>query len=251
MTSFFCAPRIGRFHIVAVAATILLCACSEPQPPAQSDSRPDLTRAQSNSAEPADSTTPGSSPVKVLFFGDSITAGYGLQDETDAFPFVFERIAVENGFDVDITASGNSGETTAGGLRRIDWVMRTPYDVVVIELGGNDGLRGVPASNARANLAAIVRKVREHAPNSTVVVAGMRLPPSMGAAYVGDFESIYEQVADDTGSKLLPFILQDVGGVSELNQRDGIHPTAKGHEIIGRNVWLFLKPILESTRVGS
>jgi len=234
---------IYRRLIPLLLLTVSVSACSRGSAGSETADAEDAAVSTTVSNEPSDRPAT-SDRVRVLFFGDSITAGYGLGQETQAFPYVFERIANENGIPVDVTAAGNSGETTAGGLRRIDWVMRTPYDIVVIELGGNDGLRGVPASAARSNLTEIVRKVREHAPSATVVVAGMRLPPSMGSRYVSEFENIYQEVASDTGSELLPFILEGVGGIRELNQGDGIHPTAKGHEIIGDKVWTFLEPLL-------
>jgi acyl-CoA thioesterase-1 len=185
-----------------------------------------------------------SAAVTLLFFGDSITAGYGLARQEEAYPYVFERIAADNGIAAAVTSAGNSGETTAGGVRRIDWVLKSDYDIVVIELGGNDGLRGVPVETVSANLQTIVDKVRTLSPGSRIVIAGMRLPPSLGSGYVSSFESVFADVAAKNDVELIPFILDGVAGDPSLNQMDGIHPTADGHAVIAEKVFRQLEPLL-------
>jgi acyl-CoA thioesterase-1 len=180
----------------------------------------------------------------IVFLGDSITAGYGV-DNSESFPEVARNYLIERGFDVQIRNAGVSGETSAGGLRRIDWVLRQRVDILVVELGGNDGLRGVPVTETSSNLEAIVRKARESHPEVEVVIAGMQLPPNMGADYVNAFSAIFPRIASQNDAHLIPFILKGVGGVPELNQRDGIHPTAEGHTIIAGTVVDALVPILQ------
>lgn len=184
-------------------------------------------------------------PIRILFFGDSITAGYGLPSEDQAFPSVFERLADEGGFEVAVTGAGNSGETTAGGLRRISWVLNTEFDVVVVELGGNDGLRGIPVPTTRSNLIKIVETIQEMQPDARIVIAGMRLPPSLGQTYVTEFEQVFADVAERFDLTLIPFILDGVAGDPALNQADGIHPTAEGHNVIADRVLKQLDGLLD------
>ncbi len=176
----------------------------------------------------------------ILFFGDSLTAGYGLSAE-EAFPALLEKDLTKGGKTVKVINGGLSGETSAGGLSRIDWLLRKPVDVFVLELGANDGLRGLPLDQTRKNLQAIVDKVKEKYPSAKIVLAGMMVPPNMGKQYTEEFKNMYPQLAKRNNTTLIPFILQDVGGIEKLNQADGIHPTAEGHKIIAKN----LKPIIE------
>lgn len=179
----------------------------------------------------------------LLFFGDSLTAGYGL-DPDEAFPALIQARLDERGGGWRVVNAGLSGETTAGGLRRLDWVLRQPVDVVVIELGGNDGLRGLPVEQTRANLAAMVDRIRAHAPQAQVVVAGMQMPTNLGPDYTQAFAAIFPAVAHEKECALIPFILEGVGGVPRLNQPDQIHPTAEGHRIVAENVWRVIEPLL-------
>lgn len=232
--------------ILFVALALTAFACQDPKPtPASSNNTSEAQ--QSQKLDPTvdqQKVDDGKREIRVLFFGDSITAGYGLSAEKEAFPYVFERIANDSGLPVVATGAGNSGETTAGGLRRIDWVLNSPYDVIVVELGGNDGLRGIPVESTRSNLVQIVETIRAKDADAAIVIAGMRLPPSLGRDYVSSFESIFEEVADTFGLTLIPFILDGVAGDPSLNQLDGIHPTAAGHEIIGERVWEQLEELL-------
>jgi len=182
----------------------------------------------------------------ILCFGDSITAGYGLDDINDAFPAVIQSKIDSLGFDYIVVNSGLSGETTAGGRSRIKWVLNQDIDVFLLELGANDGLRGVPLSQTRANLQAIIDVVRDKNPNIPIVLAGMELPPNMGQDYTTEFRSIFSDLAKKNELAFIPFVLKDVGGIPELNQQDGIHPTVEGHKIVANTVWEVLKTVIKS-----
>lgn len=180
----------------------------------------------------------------ILCFGDSITAGYGLDDSNDAFPSVLQTKIDSLGLDYVVVNSGLSGETTAGGRSRIQWVLNQKIDIFILELGANDGLRGVPLAETRVNLQAIIDVVREKNPNTTIILAGMELPPNMGQDYTSEFRSIFVDLARKNDLKLIPFILKDVGGIPELNQNDGIHPTIEGHKIVANTVWETLESVI-------
>lgn len=179
----------------------------------------------------------------IIFFGDSITAGYGL-DPDQAYPALIQKKIVNDGLNARVVNAGLSGETTAGGLRRVDWIMRQPVDVFVIELGANDGLRGIPPETSRSNLQSIIDRVRQKYPQVQIVLAGMRLPTNMGANYTDKFAGIFPLLATENHIALIPFLLEGVGGIASLNQGDGIHPNAEGHQILADTVWATLKPLL-------
>jgi len=184
-------------------------------------------------------------PRVVLFLGDSITAGYGL-DITQAYPaLIQEKIDAKN-WPFKVVNAGQSGDTTAGGLNRIDWLLRSRIDVLFLELGANDGLRGLPAENVQKNLQAIIDRVKTKYPEVKIVIAGMKVPPNMGRSYSDQFQSIFVSLAKKNNAPLIPFILEGVGGIRDLNLPDGIHPTARGHEIVAANVWKALEPVLQS-----
>lgn len=184
-------------------------------------------------------------PKTILFFGDSLTAGYGLEDPTaSAYPAVVQEKIAAAGLPYRVINAGLSGETTAGGLRRLDWILRQPVDVFVLELGGNDGLRGLSVETARTNMQAILDRVRAKNPDVKLVVAGMQMPTSMGPDYARAFEAIYPALAEKNDAILIPFLLAGVGGDPTLNLPDGIHPTPKGHAIVAETVWKTLKPVL-------
>ncbi|MBK8292393.1 MAG: arylesterase [Flammeovirgaceae bacterium] len=174
-------------------------------------------------------------PKVILFFGDSLTAGYGLSTE-EAFPALLEKELNTNGKKVKVVNAGLSGETSAGGLGRIDWVLRQPIDIFVLELGANDGLRGLPVDQTITNLQQIIDKVKAKNPACKIVLAGMMVPPNMGKQYTDDFKNIYPALATKNKATLIPFILDGVGGIEKLNQADGIHPTSEGHKIIADNL---------------
>ena len=179
----------------------------------------------------------------ILFFGDSLTAGYGLSTE-EAFPALTEKQLIKSGRNVKVVNAGLSGETSAGGLSRIDWILRQPIDIFVLELGANDGLRGLPLDQTRKNLQAIIDKVKTKYPKIKFVLAGMMVPPNMGKEYAADFKKIYPDLAKKNNATLIPFLLEDVGGIEILNQTDGIHPNVEGHKIVARNISKILEPLL-------
>jgi len=180
----------------------------------------------------------------ILILGNSITAGYGLAKE-QAYPAHLQNKIDSLGLPYKVVNAGLSGETTSGGLRRIDWLLRQPVDIFILALGGNDGLRGIGLDVTRQNLSQTIEKVREKNPGVTVVLAGMQIPPNLGPEYTKEFKQLYPQVAQEADTKLIPFLLQDVGGFKELNLPDGIHPNAEGHKIVAENVWEVLKPLLK------
>ena len=184
-------------------------------------------------------------PKVIVFFGDSLTAGYGIE-LSQAFPSLIQEKIAARGWNFSVVNAGRSGETTAAGLRRIDWVLRTKIDVFVLELGGNDGLRGIAPAVTERNLQAIIDRTREKFPRARIVIAGMQAPPNMGEAYVRAFRQIFVDLSKRNRAALVPFLLEGVGGVTELNQADGIHPTPEGHKIVAENVWKALQPVLRS-----
>tara|TARA_R110000787_G_scaffold108621_2_gene217024 strand:+ start:5316 stop:6062 length:747 start_codon:yes stop_codon:yes gene_type:complete len=180
----------------------------------------------------------------ILCFGDSLTAGYGLEDSNDAFPSLLQTKVDSLGLDYVVVNSGLSGETTAGGKSRVNWVLNKDIDIFLLELGANDGLRGVPLTETRANLQAIIDMVHEKNPNTTIILAGMELPPNMGQDYTSEFRNIFSDLATKNDLKFIPFILENVGGIAELNQSDGIHPTIEGHKIVANTVWEVLETVI-------
>lgn len=181
----------------------------------------------------------------VVFFGDSLTAGYGLEDPaTEAYPARIEEKIADAHLPYRVVNAGLSGETTAGGLRRVDWILRQPIDIFVLALGGNDGLRGIEPAVTRTNLQGIIDRVRTKDPAATVIIAGMMIPPSMGQDYAREFAAIYPELAKENHLPFIPFLLDGVGGSEELNQADRIHPTAQGHAILAETVWKVLRPLL-------
>lgn len=180
----------------------------------------------------------------ILVFGDSLTAGYGLDDVNDAYPALIQNKIDSLSLKYTVINSGLSGETTAGGKNRINWVLNQKIDVFILELGANDGLRGVPLEETRANLQAIIDAVLEKNAATKIILAGMQLPPNMGQDYITEFKSIFPELAKKNNLSLIPFLLKDVGGIPELNQADGIHPTVEGQKILAKNVWTVLEPII-------
>ena len=179
----------------------------------------------------------------ILFYGDSLTAGYGLSTE-DAFPAVVEEKLNKKGKPTKVVNAGLSGETSAGGLNRLDWVLKQPVDVFVLELGANDGLRGLPLDQTQKNLQAIIDKVKTKYPKAKIVIAGMLVPPNMGPDYTASFRKIFPELAKKNKATLIPFLLQDVAGNEKLNIADGIHPNVEGHKIVADNVLKVIEPLL-------
>ena len=192
--------------------------------------------------------TPNDGPrMTILFYGNSLTTGFGIGPDS-AYPQLIQEKVDRLEWPFRVINGGVGGETSAGGLSRIDWVLRNRVDVFVLELGGNDGLRGVDPRATRRNLQAIIRRVKTRYPETKIILAGMRAPPNLGPAFTTAFRAIYPELAEAENVFLIPFILEGVGGIAELNLPDGIHPTAAGHAIMAENVWKVLEPILEDLR---
>ena len=179
----------------------------------------------------------------IMFFGDSITKGYGI-DPDDAFSTLIQLRLDSLGYDYLVINAGLSGETTASGLSRVNWVLKTVPEIFILELGANDGLRGINTEETRKNLKKIIAKVREVNPEVKILLAGMEVPPNMGEGYADPFRKIFPGIRDSEQVSLIPFILDKVAGEPELNLPDGIHPTVEGHRIVSETVWQYLQPML-------
>jgi len=248
--------RSGLAHRVLLGFALAALACAAPEAPELRQQRPPRplsdpgTGASTGGATGSERAVarplrPAADAVSlaplVVFLGDSLTAGYGLS-ASEAYPAHVERLLAERGVPVRVLNAGVSGDTTAGGLARLDWFLRQEPDVVVVALGGNDGLRALPLSATEANLRAIVERVL--ATDTVVVLAAMRIPPNYGPEYVGAFEALYPRLATEYGVPLLPFLLEGVAADPTLNLPDGIHPTAEGQEIVARTVADALAPVI-------
>jgi acyl-CoA thioesterase I len=204
--------------------------------------------AEKTAAKSTESAAPTTTATKknILFFGNSLTAGYGLDDASTAgfVGLTQQKIDAEN-LSYRCVNSGLSGETTAGGNSRIDWVIeQQPVDIFILELGGNDALRGLKADDSERNLQSILDKVKTKYPSVKIILSGMEAPRSMGTTYTTAFHNIYPSLAKKNNIALIPFVLEGVGGIAELNQKDGIHPTAEGNKIIVETIWKVLQPML-------
>jgi acyl-CoA thioesterase-1 len=181
----------------------------------------------------------------IVFFGDSLTAGYGLPNPSaEAYPALIQEKLNAAGLPWHVVNAGLSGETTAGGLRRVDWILRQPVDLFVLALGANDGLRGVSPELSRANLQQILDRVRAKYPKAQLVVAGVQMPTTMGSDYARAFQAMFPAVAEQSRATLVPSLLEGVAGRPELNQDDLIHPTARGHGMIAETLWNVLRHLL-------
>ncbi|HUD46920.1 MAG TPA: arylesterase [Candidatus Baltobacteraceae bacterium] len=181
----------------------------------------------------------------VVVLGDSLAAGYGVEP-AQAYPALLQEKIDAAGLPFTIVNAGVSGDTTADGLGRVDWLLQRRTDVLIVELGGNDGLRGIPVGTIESNLQAIIDHARKKYPEIKIVIAGMRMPANLGPDYVDAFAKVFPEIARRNRAALVPFLLEGVGGDASLNQPDGIHPTPAGHKIVAENVWKVLKPVLES-----
>ena len=179
----------------------------------------------------------------VVILGDSIAAGYGVE-AAESFPDLLQQRIAEKKLPWEIVNAGVSGDTTAGGVRRMPWLLKRRVDVLVIELGGNDGLRGLAPEETRANLEKIISLAREKYPEVRIILAGMQMPQNMGAEYTKKFSALFADVAKTQKTELIPFVLAGVGGKAELNQPDRIHPNPEGHKLVAQNVWAVLEPVL-------
>jgi acyl-CoA thioesterase-1 len=217
-----------------IYSLLLLClACSNGKAPSSADQSVKIEKKVSPEK-----------PKTLLFFGDSLTAGYGLSDPDEAFPGLLEQRIDSLNLPYKVITAGLSGETSAGGKTRVAWILKQKFDVFVLELGANDGLRGISPVETAKNLQSIIDQVKAKYPDCKIVLVGMLMPPSMGLKYAADFKAVFPKLAQENSLSLVPFLLQGVGGVPKLNQGDGIHPTAAGHRILADNVWKVLKDVL-------
>lgn len=179
----------------------------------------------------------------IMFYGNSLTAAYGL-DTKEGFPYRIQQRLDSLGLEYKVINSGLSGETTSGGLNRLDWVLNQPVDIFVLELGANDGLRGIPISESMNNLQSMIDMVKDKNPETILILAGMQIPPNMGTDYTSQFMAMYPALAESNEILLIPFLLEGVAGIPELNLEDGIHPTAEGQKIVTNNVWEILESVV-------
>lgn len=203
----------------------------------------DAERNAPSRGEAAAATAESDSGPAILFVGTSLTAGLGVQPE-EAYPALIEEKIDSAGLPFRVVNAGVSGETSAGALRRIDWLLRQPFDVFVLETGANDMLRGTDLDSTTANIQAIIDRVRAERPEARIVLIGMMAPPNLGRDYAQRFAAIYPELAARNDLTLVPFLLEDVGGVAELNLADGMHPSPEGHRIMAGTVWEVLEPEL-------
>lgn len=213
------------------AVSILLSSCGS------------STEQQKTEVAQTDSTEVNSEQKTILFFGNSLTAAYGIDPE-DGFAGLTQSRIDSLGLNYRVINGGLSGETTAGGLSRLDWFLEDEPAIFVLELGGNDGLRGILPAESKRNLSGIIDKVRAKYPETKIILAGMQIPPNMGQEYTEEFKSIYPEVAAEKDVTLIPFLLENVGGIPELNLPDGIHPTEEGHKIVFGTIWPYLEKLL-------
>lgn len=197
-------------------------------------------------AAPRLAAAASSGPRTIVFFGDSLTAGYGLSNPAaEAYPALIEEKIAAAALHYRVVNAGLSGETSSGGLRRVDWILRQPVDIFVLALGANDGLRGIDPALTRSNLDAILTRVHAKYPEARLVVAGMQMPPALGPEFARSFGELFRAVAEKHDATFIPFLLEGVGGKARLNQADRIHPNSAGHAVLAENVWQVLRPLLQ------
>lgn len=180
----------------------------------------------------------------ILVFGDSIAAGYGIVKE-QAFPAVLQEKIDSLGLNYTVLNGGLSGETTAGGLRRINWVLQREVDIMILELGGNDGLRGIDLNSTKENLQQIINRAQAKNPEMKIIIAGMQVPPNLGIEYTRSFQDLYTELAKENDLPIIPLLLDDVGGYEQFMQADQIHPNVAGHRVVAQTVWETLYPIIK------
>ncbi len=223
---------------VLTALALAAAACgAKPEPPATSTAATDATSATA--------TAPASTQPRIVALGDSLTAGLGLAPD-QAYPALLQARLKSAGLDYEVINAGVSGDTSAGGLERLEWALQGNVKILIVALGGNDALRGLPAAALAANLSQIIEHAR--ARQIRVILAGMEAPPNYGRDYIVSFHKVYPALAEKYQVAFVPFLLQNVAGLAELNQADGIHPTPAGARIVADNVWAVLKPLAEDAR---
>ena len=226
-------------YLVLIVLTAFAAGCGNSK---NSSAGKDSTE-QAKDSPPVNITKRASVAKNILFFGTSLTAGLGVDPE-QAFPALIQGKIDSLKLPYNVINGGLSGETSAAGKNRIDWLLKQPVDIFVLELGANDGLRGIPVKETEANLQDLINRVKKKYPKAKLVMAGMQMPPSMGQKYTTDFKNLFPAIANENNMSYIPFLLDGVGGVPNLIQEDGLHPNAKGHQILAQNVWKILQPLL-------
>lgn len=226
---------------LAVIGLFLGPACGRSTPSTRSGLSEAQTTARSGQAAVGDSTAKKESKPRIVFLGDSLTAGLGLTPE-QSYPALVQRKLDEHGYRYEVVNAGVSGDTSAGGLRRLDWSLDGDVEILVVALGANDGLRGLSPPDMKANLSAILDRAAQK--GITVILAGMETPPNYGADFTRQFRDVYRELAKTYNVRFVPFLLQGVAGISGLNQGDGIHPNARGAQVVADLVWGALEPVL-------
>jgi|SRR5687767_15112306 len=229
---------------IAIAMACALAACSD-RPAGESDASPRKAPAAVSPVIPADPDAPAPKP-RIVAYGDSLTAGLGLLEQ-EAYPALIQRKIDEAGYKFEVVNAGLSGDTSAGGVRRLDWALEGDVRVLIVAFGGNDGLRGLPVAQMKENLSEIIDKAR--ARDVVVILAGMEAPPNFGQEYATAFRQAFRDVALNKRVLFIPFLLKGVAGNSELNQADGIHPNQQGAQTVADTVWTVLEPLLD--QIGS
>lgn len=229
--------KILNFSYFLIFIILISCGESKASKTKKNDKSSDrvVTKPEKKEATTASKT--------ILFFGNSLTAGYGLDTE-ESFPSLIQLRIDSLNLEYTVVNAGLSGETTSGGINRLDWVLNQKVDIFVLELGANDGLRGIPLNETRNNLQKIIDAVKEKNKETEIILAGMQIPPNMGEAYTKEFRAIFPELAAKNKLKLIPFLLDGVAGIPDLNLPDGIHPTAEGQKIVRDNVWAVIKDAL-------
>jgi acyl-CoA thioesterase-1 len=222
--------------VLALCGTLAACSRNDSPPSPSAQSAQGAQRAPGAPSAPASAAKP-----RIVFLGDSLTAGLGLAADR-SFPSLIEKKLKQNGLDYDVINAGVSGDTSAGGVRRLDWSMEGDVRVLILALGGNDGLRGLPTTEMKKNLAAVLDRARER--KVPVILAGMEAPPNYGPEYTRAFRNVYSELAKEYKVRFIPFLLQGVAGDASLNQSDGIHPNVRGAEVVADLVWAELEPAL-------
>lgn len=200
-----------------------------------------------SAAEPPAANEATTGRARVVVLGDSITAGYGI-DLSEAYPALLQKKLDAAGLPFTVVNAGVSGDTTSGGLRRINWALNGGADILIVALGGNDGLRGIQPKQTAENLAGIIQKAKAKVPGVAIIVAGMQMPQNMGPEYTEEYRAVFPRVAKENDVALVPFLLEGIGGVQEFNQPDLIHPNVEGQKRVAENVWKVLEGVVKARR---